>query len=202
MSRITISDDLCNRLLSWAEHRLTTYEGFVLSDRSNLMPAAVLVPLFVTEDGWNLLYTRRTNKVESHQGQVSFPGGACEAGDASRADTALREAYEEIGLAPRDVRILGELPEMELITRFTVRPVVGMIPWPYEFKPAEDEVARIFSVPLDWLADPANSYSEDRHVETQHYKVLYYKPYDGETVWGATAYMTWQLLQALQDKSD
>lgn len=202
MSHIKISDDLGDRLLNWAEHKLTTYEGFTLSDRSNLMPAAVLVPLFVTEDGWNLLYTRRTNKVESHQGQVSFPGGAREAGDASRADTALREAYEEIGLDPRDVRILGELPDMELITRFTVRPVVGMIPWPYDFKPAEDEVARIFSVPLDWLADPANSYSEDRYVETQHYKVLYYKPYDGETVWGATAYMTWQLLQALQDKAE
>lgn len=89
--------------------------------------AAVLIPLAWFENEWHLLYTRRTNKVESHKGQVSFPGGACDPGEETPEQTALREAEEEIGVRPQDVRVLGRLAPMVTITSFRVTPVVGIV---------------------------------------------------------------------------
>ena len=157
--------------------------------------AAVLVPLLRHDGGWHLLYTRRTDRVESHKGQVSFPGGACDDGETTPEQTALREAHEEIGLRPEDVRVLGRLTPMITISSFKVTPVVGVIPFPYVFRPEREEVARIFTMPLNWLAEKSNRW--EFNLLGRNHSVIFFHPFDGELLWGATARMTVEFLQAL-----
>ena len=163
-------------------------------------PAAVLMPFLCTEQGWHLLFIRRTlHPKDRHGGQVAFPGGRCDPEDPGAVKAALREAHEEVGLAPEDVRILGRLRDMLTITNYRVTPIVGAIPWPYEMTPQPDEVSRIFSIPLEWLADPDNR--QIQHHQFQHqgepFPVIHFQPYDGEILWGASARMTILLLEAL-----
>lgn len=202
MSPLVIPDDLGNRLLHWEQQSRHYSElSRPIIEGQSLYPAAVLMPLFVTDNGWHLLYTRRTNRVGTHRGEVSFPGGAADdLDDGDLVQTALREAWEEIGIRPADVTILGNLSDMNLISYFRVKPVIGMIPWPYDLTLSKDEVARAFWVPLDWLADPDNSYTQERQFDGKRYKIRFFQPYEGETIWGATAYMTWQLLQVLNSQ--
>jgi 8-oxo-dGTP pyrophosphatase MutT (NUDIX family) len=157
--------------------------------------AAVLVPLVRWADEWHLLYTRRTDRVDTHKGQVSFPGGATDPQDHSPEDTALREAEEEVGLRRSDVRLLGRLGEMITITNFAVTPVVGVIPWPYGFLVHTVEVARVFTMPLTYLADPRN-WQEFQRPDIGR-SVITYFPYDGELLWGATARMTINFIRAV-----
>jgi 8-oxo-dGTP pyrophosphatase MutT (NUDIX family) len=157
--------------------------------------AAVLVPLTWVAGDWHLLYTRRTDIVEHHKGQVSFPGGATDPGDTSPEDTALREAEEEIGLRRKDVRILGQLGEMLTVTNFMVTPIVAVFPWPYAFTVHTIEVDRVFMLPLKWLANHDN-WQEFVRRETQR-SVITYFPYDGELLWGVTARMTVEFIHAL-----
>lgn len=158
--------------------------------------AAVLVPLTYFQDEWHVLFTRRTDRVESHKGQVSFPGGACDEGETTPEQTALREAEEEIGVRPGDVRVLGRLSQLITISSFRVTPVVGIIPWPYTFKVAGVEVARVFTIPLLWLANRHN-YWEFSMRESDR-SLIAYHPYDGELLWGATARMTVTFLKILE----
>jgi len=165
------------------------------NDDANLKCAAVLVPLVWQDDEWHLLYTRRTDTVESHKGQVSFPGGACDDGETTAEQTALREADEEIGINPNDVTVLGRLADMITVTYFQVTPVVGVVKWPTVFRVGEDEVARVFTIPLGWLANPSNRWQFER-PETKRGLIAYH-PYDGELLWGATARMTVDFLEIL-----
>jgi 8-oxo-dGTP pyrophosphatase MutT (NUDIX family) len=171
------------------------YSEIDLRDGMNLKCAAVLIPLAWHENEWHLLYTRRTDRVESHKGQVSFPGGACEEGETTPEQTALREADEEIGVNPGDVKVLGRLATLITITYFRVTPVVGVIRWPAVFKVGEHEVARIFTIPLGWLANPSNRWQFDRPGTDR--SLIAYHPYDGELLWGATARMTVDFLKVL-----
>jgi len=133
----------------------------------------------------------------NHSGQVSFPGGSWEVEDADLTATALREAWEEIGLHPEDVQVLGQMQPMGIITHFLVTPVVGVMPWPYNLRLFDGEVARVFTVPLRWLADPENYYYATHVVEGKSYEVGYYQLYDGEKIWGATAKITQDFLKLL-----
>jgi 8-oxo-dGTP pyrophosphatase MutT (NUDIX family) len=171
------------------------YSEIDLSDAKHLKCAAVLIPLLWHEGEWHLLYTRRTDRVESHKGQVSFPGGACDEGETTPEQTALREADEEIGLNPDDIKILGRLATLITITYFRVTPVVGVIKWPSVFKVGEHEVARIFTIPLGWLANPSNRWQFDR--PGTDLSLIAYHPYDGELLWGATARMTVDFMKVL-----
>jgi len=151
--------------------------------------AAVLLPLYRDDDKWWLLFTRRTESVEHHRGQVSFPGGMAEASDPDLAFTALREAEEEIGLRPDDVELIGQMLPLLTTTGFWVTPIIGRIRWPTLLHPNEHEVAHIFGIPLAWLADPDN---HSRHMvdvagNPQAVEVITFKPFSGEVVWGATA---------------
>jgi 8-oxo-dGTP pyrophosphatase MutT (NUDIX family) len=157
--------------------------------------AAVLIPLVFYGDEWYLLFTRRTDRVESHKGQVSFPGGACDDGETTPEQTALREAYEEIGLNPKDVKVLGRLSPMITITNYRVNPIVGVIPWPYAFLVANIEVARVFTMPLLWLAD-RNNFWELLRPDSDR-PIIVYHPYEGELLWGATARMTVNFLATI-----
>jgi 8-oxo-dGTP pyrophosphatase MutT (NUDIX family) len=181
--------------LDIAEHQSFHEQPFPQFAAQRPRAAAVLLPLSWVGDDWHLLYTRRTDIVEHHKGQVSFPGGATDPQDASPEDTALREAEEEIGLRRSDVRILGRLGEMLTVTNFLVTPIVGIFSWPYAFTVHTIEVERVFVLPLKWLSDRQN-WQEFIRQETGR-SVITYFPYDGELVWGVTARITVEFIRAL-----
>jgi 8-oxo-dGTP pyrophosphatase MutT (NUDIX family) len=165
----------------------------------SLKCAAVLIPLVWQADEWHLVFTRRTDTVEHHKGQVSFPGGGCEMGESTPEATALREAWEEIGLNPESVRLLGRMNAVITITRFLVTPVVGIIPWPYQVLLEPSEVVRLFTIPLLWLSDRAN-WTEQSHAVAGligPIPVIRYNPYDGEILWGITARIMQNFLSVL-----
>ncbi len=162
-------------------------------------PAAVLVPLYQVDGSWHVLFTQRTHLVETHKGQVSFPGGRVDPDDADRVATALREAEEEIGLRREDVTVLGQLDELLTVTQYRITPVVGTFPWPYAFVLSEAELSAAFGVPLTWLADARNLEIQYRDPLMAGPKVpVYYLHYDGYTIWGATARMLLNLLDVIR----
>jgi len=196
--RINLPEETIARKLQQAVAAAESSAAFSeidLNEETNLKCAAVLVPLVWQEDEWHLLYTRRTDTVDSHKGQVSFPGGACEDGETTPEQTALREADEEIGLNPNDVRVLGRLTDLITVSYYQVTPVVGVVKWPAVFRVGEQEVARVFTIPLGWLANPSNRWQFERPESRRG--LIAYHPYDGELLWGATARMTVDFLQVL-----
>ncbi len=165
-----------------------------------MRPAAVLVPLFWQNHQWQVLYIRRA-AVDGylHSGQVAFPGGGQDPQDLSPEDTALREAQEEIGLPPQQARILGRLPLFRTISNYVVTPVVAQVDWPFPLRLSHTEVSRVFHVPLQWLADPAHQQvRESSFANGMTIPLIYFEPYDGEVIWGATARITETLLKALR----
>lgn len=164
-----------------------------------LTPAAVLVPVIERPQGLTVLFTQRTAHLNDHAGQVSFPGGRCEASDASPVITALRETEEEIGLAQSRVEILGILPEYHTGTGFSVTPVVGLVRPPFELKPDSFEVAEVFETPLSFLLDPANHQRHSMEIGGM-LRQYYAMPYDGYFIWGATAGMLISLHRLLFDE--
>lgn len=193
-----ITEEFIRNKLSEADRSHAETDGYAeipIHPDVHLKCAAVLVPLMFFQNEWHVLYTRRTDRVESHKGQVSFPGGACDEGETTPEETALREADEEIGILPQDVNVLGRLSRMVTISKFRVTPVVGVMPFPYAFKTSGAEVARVFTMPLLWLAN-RNNYWEFSMPGTDR-SVIVYHPYDGELLWGATARMTVNFLKIL-----
>ncbi len=195
---IGITEEFIRNKLAEADRSQAETDGYAeipIHPDVHLKCAAVLVPLVFFQNEWHVLYTRRTDRVESHKGQVSFPGGACDEGETTPEETALREADEEIGIAPSDVRVIGKLSRMVTISKYRVTPVVGVIQFPYAFKTSGAEVARVFTMPLTWLAN-RNNYWEFSMPGSDR-SVIVYHPFDGELLWGATARMTVNFLKIL-----
>lgn len=161
--------------------------------------AAVLIPIVCSESQWSLLFTRRTANVSSHQNEVSFPGGSYEKLDVTLENTALRETFEEIGVEKERIAILGRLPISNTITGFNVFPYVGVLTEPRSIRMNKDEVDSVFSIPITWLEDPANYYEAD-YLSPQFglRRVIHYREYEGEHLWGYTARLTLQLLMLLK----
>ena len=150
-----------------------------------LAPAAVLVPIVDKEEP-AVLFTRRTEHLSRHAGQVSFPGGRVHGGDRSLVDTALRETHEEIGLAADFVSIAGFLDPYETGTGYAILPVVGLLRTGFTLVPEVAEVAEIFEVPLGFLLDPGNRLRQS--TEWQGRKRDFYAfQYKDHYIWGATA---------------
>lgn len=169
-------------------------------NNNDLIPSAVLVPLFYAHGEYHLLFTERSGEVNFHQGEACFPGGIRQPGDVSLISTALREAEEEIGLARKDVEFLGELDEASTFTSgCVISPFVAFIPYPYPFKANPDEVQQIFSIPLSALMDRRNFNQEYATVNGQTFPVYSYE-YQGHVVWGATAYIVRQFVELLQQE--
>src|SRR2546429_6373685 len=154
--------------------------------------AAVLVPVVKRKHGLTVLFTRRTAHLNDQAGQISFPGGRSEPGDADAAETALREAAEEIGLTAAQVEVLGGLHDYVTVTGYRVTPVVGLVTPPLELRLHEFDVAEVFEVPLEFLLDPANQLSKcivHAGRERRYYAIPYRRYY----IWGATAGMLMNL---------
>jgi 8-oxo-dGTP pyrophosphatase MutT (NUDIX family) len=168
---------------------------------SGLRHAAVLVPLFQFERAYHVLFTKRTNRVDAHKGQISFPGGAVDEEDGSFRETALREAHEEIGLRPEDVRILGRTDDAQTVaSNFVIHPFVGLIPYPYPFKISTGEVKKLIEVPFGFfLSDPSRNRTMEVEYEGKTYRSAAY-PFDGEVIWGATARIMENLVEILEGK--
>src|SRR5438477_9842324 len=171
---------------------VTEGDGHLWRRDREIRSAAVLVPVVKRKHGLTVLFTRRTAHLNDHAGQISFPGGRSEPGDADAAETALREAAEEIGLAAAQVEVLGDLPEYVTVTGYRVTPVVGLVTPPLDLRPDPFEVAEIFEVPLAFLLEPANHL---RNSVTQEGKLrrYYAMPYRNYYIWGATAGMLMNL---------
>lgn len=149
--------------------------------------AAVLVPI-VAGESLSVLLTRRTSHLKNHAGQISFPGGRAEEGDADAAATALRESSEEIGLAPERVEVIGKLPNYYTVTDYEVTPVVALVHPPFELSTDPNEVAEAFRVPLDFILDPGNHQKRSRPWQGGQ-RHFYAMPYERHFIWGATAAM-------------
>ncbi len=163
-----------------------------------LVPAAVLVPLVLRDDGLTVLLTQRTAHLAHHAGQISFPGGRMEDGDASPEDTALRETAEEIGLSPDRVHIVGRLDDYVTVTHFRVTPVVGLIQPGFDLTLDAFEVADAFEVPLSFLINPANHQRHHRQTPDGLKRYFYAIPYQERYIWGATAGMLVNLSDVLR----
>ena len=176
-------------------------QTFVFTD-APLSPAAVLVPLYERDGEYYILFTKRTEKVEHHKGQISFPGGARHPEDRDLLDTALRETSEEIGVRPEDVEILGELDRMGTVTsNFLITPFVGVIPYPYKFTVSEDEIEELVEVPISALLAKENYREEHQVYEGRTYVASFFE-YEGKVIWGATAKILRQFLDLVFDEND
>lgn len=167
-------------------------------------PAAVLILVYERNGEAHVLFTERTEQVEHHKGQISFPGGACDQEDEELTATALRETYEEIGVRPEEVEIVGQLDEMVTISNFWVTPYVGILDVgildaesEYPFVLNRQEVAQVVQVPLSYLLDEQNMELEVRQHQGREVLVPAFS-YNGHRVWGATARMLHQLIELLR----
>jgi 8-oxo-dGTP pyrophosphatase MutT (NUDIX family) len=163
--------------------------------------AAVLVPLFKKGEDCHLLFTKRSDQVKYHKGEISFPGGVVDEEDLELINTALREAHEEIGLKKSDVQIIGILDDIVTITQFIVTPIVGLFPYPYPFKVSEVEIAELIEVPLASLLDE-NSLSEREIFRGGQNEIVYAYQYGKHVIWGATARILKQFLDLIPSPRD
>jgi 8-oxo-dGTP pyrophosphatase MutT (NUDIX family) len=164
--------------------------------------AGVLVPLVPGPNGVEILLTRRTDTVLTHKGQISFPGGQQEKGDADIVETALREAYEEVGLEPSRVEVLGELDDVfTAVSGFVVTPVVGVMDGGLDdLRPAPMEVKSLLVVPISRLLEPAVHTTQTRSANGQRFTIDYYTVGE-DVIWGATGRMLNQFLRAWEATS-
>jgi 8-oxo-dGTP pyrophosphatase MutT (NUDIX family) len=162
----------------------------------------VLVPLVRRDDALHVLLTRRSEHLRDHAGQISFPGGRAEPGDADAVDTALRETEEEIGLARAHVEVIGRLPVYTTVTSYVVTPVVGLVEPPFDLRLDRSEVDEAFEVPLSFLMTPAH---HRRHVfqfdggQRQFLSMPWLATGQEYFIWGATAAMLRNLYRLLSD---
>ncbi|HEY1089949.1 MAG TPA: CoA pyrophosphatase, partial [Burkholderiaceae bacterium] len=150
--------------------------------------AAVLIPLVMRESGLQVLLTRRTAHLRSHAGQISFPGGRVEKADADVSATALRETFEEIGLAADHIEEIGRLPIYSTVTAFQVTPIVALVQPGFTLALDSFEVAEAFEVPLAFLMNPAHHQRHRFEFEGQT-RYFFSMPWGDYFIWGATAAM-------------
>lgn len=169
------------------------------SDEFDGKMAAVLVPLVRVDGEWALLFTRRSDELLDHKGEVSFPGGSVESQDQDFAQTALREAWEEVGLPSQKVQILGAMDVFHTISNFCLKPVIGVIQWPMDLTNNPAEVVRTFWIPIHWLVDSKHWKEIPRRLSNGRTEtVIIYDDFDGETLWGITARITHEFLKAIK----
>ncbi len=165
-------------------------------EQPSLARAAVLVPLFKKGETCHMIFTKRSDNVRYHKGEISFPGGVVDEEDSELERTALREAFEEIGLRESDVQIIGVLDDIITITQFIVTPFVGLFPYPYPFKLSPIEIAELIEVPLGSLLDE-DCFSEREIIRGTGKEVVLAYQYENHIIWGATARILKQFLDLI-----
>ncbi|MFY0616022.1 CoA pyrophosphatase [Shimia sp.] len=158
----------------------------VLPKGRTLRPAGVLVPIEMRQDTPHVILTKRASHLKHHPGQIAFPGGKQDEGDADVVAAALREAHEEIGLPTAHVDVLGTLPTHETVTSFLVTPVLGHVRDRFDVIPEPGEVEEVFSVPLAHVTDPNRFLIQSRRWQGQR-RYYYTVPFGPYYIWGATA---------------
>lgn len=187
-------------LEAWDPATRSTHSDYDLApdlrpEARHLRPAAVLVPIVAHASGPTVLLTRRADAMRAHAGQVAFPGGRIDPGEAPW-QAALREAEEEVGLDPGRVSVVGLASPYETVTGYQITPVVGFVRPGFDVRPNAAEVADVFETPFAWLMDPANT--ERRHHDRADgvRRYFYAMPWEDRFIWGATAGM----LRALRER--
>ncbi len=198
MQAMCDTEDMLRAAIGWAHAPSSDYDlnpDTVLPPGRKLRPAGVLVPVLITGGQARLYLTKRSSALKHHPGQIAFPGGKQDEGDADIVAAALREAKEEIGLDPGNVDVLGTLPAHETVTSFTVTPVVGLIRAPFDPVPEAGEVDEVFTVPLVHVLTPDNYSVQSRRFRgrQRHYYTAPFGPY---YIWGATARILFALADA------
>lgn len=161
-----------------------------------MRPAAVLVPLFMRDGSPWVLFTRRSEQLTNHSGEISFPGGAAEPHDFDFWQTALRETEEEVGIRAADVARLGRLDDFYSIYGYRVKVCIGRYQAPYPYRVDRNEIAELIELPLARLRDPQIYHQEDWRYRGRTHPVDFYQ-LDGHNIWGMTAAILKQLLQRL-----
>ena len=199
-SQVELSEETIEQRLRSRQGRnnlvYRTVEGLNL--RKEARPAAVLIPMVCDGGNWHVLFIRRSETIPEHKGQVAFPGGAKEPDDNNAEKTALRETYEEIGIEPKDIRILGKLDDLVTNSGYLLTPVVGVISWPRLLKLESKEVARAFTIPLSWLADPSHHEERAYRRDGQDRQAIFFDLYNEELLWGVSARIMVEFLAALE----
>ncbi|WP_206484408.1 CoA pyrophosphatase [Thalassotalea sp. G2M2-11] len=168
----------------------------LLSKPEQLKQSAVLITLFEQEQQLHLLLTKRAQHLKHHSGQICFPGGKVEQQDKSFTDTALREAYEEIGLPPDALTVLGQLHPYQTITGFSITPIIAILKHRVNYQVDHNEVAEIFHVPLLHFLDASNQFHVNIRQKTGNHQV-HFMPYQEYNIWGATAAIIKDLTQLI-----
>ncbi|RMG37722.1 MAG: CoA pyrophosphatase [Methanobacteriota archaeon] len=162
------------------------------------IPAAVIIPFFSKNNEAHILFTLRTDTVEHHKGQVSFPGGAMEEQDDTLEETALRETFEEVGIPPEHIRIIGQLDDFPTISDFLVTPFVATIPYPYPFRPNHHEVAEVLEVPLELFLTDEHFEMQEREYDGKIYPVYFYH-FQHTVIWGVTGFIINRFVELVFD---
>ncbi len=178
---------------NWLSERLKKFPERTIP-AAGLRPAAVLVPLFHVEGQDHLLFTERTGHLHHHAGEISFPGGGRDDQDSDLRMTALRETYEELGIPPEQIEILGRLDDFYSIHGYHVVPFVADIPTPDNLRVDPFEIAQVFSAPLGYFRNPEVHHVEDWQHKGRDYLVDFYR-FKDHVIWGLTAAILRQLLE-------
>lgn len=170
-----------------------------IEKRAGHLLSAVLVIFVNINNQLHIVFTRRTNKVKNHKGQVSFPGGVMEIEDRDLIDTALRETLEEIGLSYSREEVICQLPEVFSLNNYQIIPFVVFSNTLENLVINKREVIKIFSIPFDWLSNPCNWAYEDYPVAEGIRKVVVFREYEGEKLWGLTAQIVVNLIDLIHN---
>jgi 8-oxo-dGTP pyrophosphatase MutT (NUDIX family) len=163
-----------------------------------LRPASVLLPIIADQGKPRLLLTLRSAHLRQHAGQISFPGGSLESSDADPMATALREAYEEVGIEPAFIEPLGFLCDHVVMTGFRITPIVALLHPGYTLRINEAEVAEVFDLPLEALLDPLSYHKSIRHLRGTDVELIEIR-HEGRIIWGATAGILQSVCEILRD---
>ena len=168
-------------------------------DGDGLMPSAVMIVLYPKDGEYCILLNKRSELVEHHKGEISFPGGARDSEDRDGLETALRETEEEMGIKRDDVTVIGEMDEVVTRSGFRVQVFTGTIEYPYEFNPSAIEIAEVLEFPIPVLIDRANHRTETRWEDGQPITSYSYV-YQEHVVFGATARILQSCIDILDDR--